>query len=247
MEREYCTGIVLAAGKGRRMGTETAKQYIELGGRPLVCHSLEAFERSSLIDQVLLMTDEEHLEYCRNEIVKKYGFQKVSSVHAGGKERYETVWKALKVLLEKQEGETWELAEQRRKGYVMIHDGARPFLDEEIIRRAYEGVRRYRACVVGMPVKDTIKITDGEGQVISSPDRRFVWQAQTPQAFELPLAAEAFARQMKEDCSGITDDAMVVELQTGINVHMVEGSYSNIKITTPEDLKVASTFMDKNV
>lgn len=230
--KEHCTAIVLAAGRGRRMGTKTAKQYLELQGKPVLAYALEAFEQSSVIDDILLITGEDHIDYCKKEICEKYGIKKVSAVAPGGKERYESVWKALCIL-----------KERGQSGYVMIHDGARPFLTEDILERVYRQVQTYKACVVGMPVKDTIKLIDKAGQITESPDRSFVWQAQTPQAFAIPLIIEAFEKQMEEDCSHITDDAMVVERQMGVPVYMVEGSYRNIKITTPEDLMIAQALL----
>ena len=230
--KEHCTAIVLAAGRGRRMGTKTAKQYLELQGKPVLAYALEVFEQSSVIDDILLITSEDHIDYCEKEICEKYGIKKVSAVSPGGKERYESVWKALCIL-----------KERGQSGYVMIHDGARPFLTEDILERVYRQVQTYKACVVGMPVKDTIKLIDKAGQITESPDRSFVWQAQTPQAFAIPLIIEAFEKQMKEDCSHITDDAMVVERQMGVPVYMVEGSYRNIKITTPEDLMIAQALL----
>ncbi len=230
--KEHCTAIVLAAGRGRRMGTKTAKQYLELQGKPVLAYALEVFEQSSVIDDILLITGEDHIDYCKKEICEKYGIKKVSAVAPGGKERYESVWKALCIL-----------KERGQAGYVMIHDGARPFLTEDILERVYRQVQTYKACVVGMPVKDTIKLIDKAGQITESPDRSFVWQAQTPQAFAIPLIIEAFEKQMKEDCSHITDDAMVVERQMGVPVYMVEGSYRNIKITTPEDLMIAQALL----
>ena len=230
--KEHCTAIVLAAGRGRRMGTKTAKQYLELQGKPVLAYALEVFEQSSVIDDILLITGEDHIDYCKKEICEKYGIKKVSAVAPGGKERYESVWKALCIL-----------KERGQSGYVMIHDGARPFLTEDILERVYRQVQTYKACVVGMPVKDTIKLSDKAGQITESPDRSFVWQAQTPQAFAIPLIIEAFEKQMKEDCSHITDDAMVVERQMGVPVYMVEGSYRNIKITTPEDLMIAQELL----
>ena len=125
----------------------------------------------------------------------------------------------------------------------MIHDGARPFITEEVLKRIYGQVQDKKACVVGMPVKDTIKLINKDRQITESPDRSLVWQAQTPQAFALPLIIDAFEQQMKEDCSHITDDAMVVEKQLGLPVYMVEGSYRNIKITTQEDLVIAQALL----
>ena len=230
--KEHCTAVVLAAGRGTRMGTQTAKQYLELQGKPILVYALEVFEQSAVVDDILLMTDKDHVEYCKKEICEKYGIKKVSAVAPGGKERYESVWKALCILKEREQ-----------TGYVMIHDGARPFITEEVLKRIYRQVQDKKACVVGMPVKDTIKLINKDRQITESPDRSLVWQAQTPQAFALPLIIDAFEKQMKEDCSHITDDAMVVEKQLGLPVYMVEGSYRNIKITTQEDLVIAQALL----
>lgn len=245
MEKKYCTAVVLAAGKGRRMGGNTAKQYMEIGGKPLVAYALEVFEASPVIDEIILMTDAGHMEYVQTEIVEAYGLKKVSTIGAGGGERYESVWKALCTIMDQEEWEDEARCRARQEGYVFIHDGARPFVTPEIIARAYEDVVRWKACVVGMPVKDTIKLVDTDSCIVDSPRRSLVWQAQTPQVFAVPLIAEAFARQMKEDCSNVTDDAMVVEAQMGVKIHMTQGSYENIKITTPEDLLIAETMLNK--
>ena len=247
MEKKYCTAVVLAAGKGSRMGGNTAKQYMEIGGKPLVAYALEVFEASPVIDEIILMTDAGHMEYVQTEIVEAYGLKKVSTIGAGGGERYESVWKALCTLMDREEGEKESVVRERQDGYVFIHDGARPFVTGEIIERAYGAVCKCNACVVGMPVKDTIKLVNREGMIESSPDRSMVWQAQTPQVFSVPLIVEAFTRQMKEDCTGITDDAMVVEAQMGVKAHMVMGSYANIKITTPEDLFMAEVLRNSIV
>lgn len=243
MEKQRCTAIVLAAGQGRRMGTKIQKQFLKLQGYPVVYYSLKAFEDSPLIDEMILVTGAEQIEYCREEIVEKYGFQKVTGIVAGGKERYHSVWNGLEAA-----GENGS-----RDGYVFIHDGARPFVSEEIIARAYEEVRRSRACVVGMPVKDTIKIADESGFIASTPKRSLVWQIQTPQVFERELITRAYRivmeqeRELLQKGVQITDDAMVVEYTCNQPVRLVEGSYENIKITTPEDLSVAENFCCKKI
>ena len=229
-----CRAVVLAAGKGSRMKMEQAKQYLMLGGKPVLVHALEPFQNSPMIQEIILVTGQAETDYCRSEIVEPYGINKVRSIIPGGRERYESVWKAL-CLLESQ---------NKLDGYIFIHDGARPLITKEIIERAYRDVRKWRACVVGMPVKDTIKQVDRERGIIGSPDRSSLWIAQTPQVFETELLYSAFKRQIREDCTGVTDDAMVVELQTGVSVRMTEGSYTNIKITTPEDLALAEAFLN---
>ena len=228
MGRDYCTAIVLAAGSGRRMGTEIHKQFLPVCGRPVICYSLEVFERSEQIDEIILAAGAGEEEYCRKSIVEEFGFSKVKKIVSGGAERYHSVWNALK---------------ETRDGIVYIHDGARPFVDSEMILRAYECVKESRACAAGMPVKDTIKVVDEEGVVKATPDRRTLWLVQTPQVFETGLVKEAYSKLMEQDEITVTDDAMAVELMTGCPVKMFRGSYENIKITTPEDLVTAEAFV----
>lgn len=230
MEKVYCTAIVLAAGSGRRMGTDVHKQFLPLCGKPVLYYSLAAFEKSDLIDEMILVTGAGEESFCRKEIVEKYGFEKVKKIVPGGAERYHSVWNGL---------------QETKDGIVYIHDGARPFVDEEMIRRAYECVEKSRACVAGMPVKDTIKIVDNEGTVKATPDRNTLWLVQTPQVFETALVKKAYADLMGRETINVTDDAMVVEQMTGCPVKMFRGSYENIKITTPEDLVTAEAFLQR--
>ncbi len=234
MEKKYCTAIVLAAGQGRRMGTKIQKQYLNIMGRPVLYYALQAFEKSSVVDDIILVTGEQEIPYCRKEIVERYDLKKVSAVIAGGKERYDSVEQAL--LWTQKSG---------REGYVMIHDGARPFVSEEIIRRIWEDVQKYSACTAGMPVKDTIKITDEDGFGTGTTVRSRTWQVQTPQAFSLKLILEAYRRMREAPCPGITDDTMLAEYYMGQKVYLTRGSYENIKITTPEDLDIAEIFVKK--
>lgn len=227
MHKEKCTAIVLAAGQGTRMGTKVQKQYLEVCGKPVLYYSLHAFEQSEIIDDIILVVGKDQTDYCRGEIVSKYGFQKVSKIVEGGNERYNSVWNGLQKV---------------QDGYVFIHDGARPFVTEEILRRAYDAVKAHKACVVGMPAKDTIKIANGEGFVSDTPDRKYLWMVQTPQVFETTLVKEAYQKFMAQIGQQATDDAMVVEQMLGVQVKLVEGSYENIKITTKEDLKIAEIF-----
>lgn len=229
MEKERCTAIVLAAGSGKRMGTKIQKQYLELEGKPILYYALHAFQVSSVIDEIILVTGKEQREYCQKEIVERFGLDKVTRIVAGGAERYHSVWNGLLACPE--------------EGYVFIHDGARPFVDEEMILRAYEAVREDRACVVGMPVKDTIKLADEDGYIAQTPDRDLVWMIQTPQVFEMELVRAAYGKLMEQAEVKVTDDAQVVEAMMYEDVKLVRGSYENIKITTPEDLKIAKVFL----
>lgn len=240
MEKERCVAVVLAGGRGKRMGTTLAKQYLLIREKPVLYYSLEAFEKSELIDEIILVVGKGQIPYCRQEIVEKYQFQKIKAVVEGGAERYHSVWAALRVLEQ----------EKMKDGYIFIHDGARPFINEEILERAYEEVQRSHACVVGMPVKDTIKIADESGCIDMTPKRSLVWQIQTPQVFSSDLIIPAYREviehetELLEQGIQITDDAMVVENVCRCQVKLVEGSYENIKITTPEDLKIAEIFLD---
>lgn len=229
MMKKKCTAIVLAAGQGKRMGTKIQKQYLLLAGKPVLYYSLKAFQDSEVIDDIYLVTGKGDEEFCRKEIVDKYDFQKVSHILCGGAERYHSVWNALQNLAE--------------EGYVFIHDGARPFVSPEIISRAYEEVQNSGACVVGMPVKDTIKIADENDNVAATPERSRVWMVQTPQVFETMLVKNAYAKLIESGNTSATDDAMVVEMMNGCSIKLVEGSYENIKITTPEDLEIGETFL----
>lgn len=232
---EKFAAIVLSAGTGSRMKSDIPKQYMDLNGKPVIYYSLKAFEDSD-VDSIILVTGRDDIEYCRKEIVEKYGFTKVRAIIAGGAERYDSVFEGLKVV--------------KDCDYVMIHDGARPMLNQDIIKRSWRGAVEYKACVAGMPVKDTIRVVADDGTAISTPDRKSLWQIQTPQAFDYKLIYEAYGRVLSDAKPGgqqvnITDDAMIVECASNVKVHMTEGDYRNIKITTPEDIQVAEIFLKK--
>ena len=231
MKKEKCTAIVLAAGQGKRMGTKIQKQFLEIQGRPILYYSLYAFQNSEIIDDIILVTSEGLEEYCKEMFVDKYNLTKVSKIVCGGAERYHSVWHGLKEIQD--------------VGYVFIHDGARPFVNDTILHRAYDAVSQYKACVVGMPVKDTIKIAGEDGFAKETPNRSLVWAVQTPQVFDVALIKEAYSKLMECDDIPVTDDAMVAEQILGTKVKLVEGSYENIKITTPEDLIIAESFLKK--
>lgn len=229
--KERCMAVVLAAGKGKRMQAAVHKQYLKIREYPVLYYSLKCFENCPWMDGIVLVTGEGETEYCRKEIVERYGFRKVTAIVTGGMERYHSVYQGLQAC--------------GACDYVFIHDGARPFVDQEILDRGLEKVRQCEACAAGMPVKDTVKIVDGEGKVIQTPDRSRVWNVQTPQIFRFPLVLEAYGKALAGDCTGITDDAMVVEQHGNHGVTLFEGSYCNIKITTPEDLAIAEKFFDE--
>ena len=229
--------VILAAGSGSRMKTDVKKQYMEIGGKPLIYYSLKAFEES-LVDDIILVVSRGDIDYVTKEIVEKYKFDKVQAVVEGGLARYHSVRLGLQ-------------AAAADCDYAFIHDGARPFVDRDIIMRALQAVKEYKACVVGMPAKDTIKIADEKGFAASTPDRNLMWTIQTPQVFSYKMILELYQRLDREEGDlmakgiNITDDAMVVEYYTDTKVKLVEGSYDNIKITTPEDIAVAEAIIQK--
>ena len=227
--------IVLSGGKGKRMGGDVPKQYMELEGYPLIYYTLKAFEES-FIESIVLVCAEGEEEYCRKELVDAYGFTKVRKIVCGGAERYHSVMAGLKVC---------------EADYVFIHDGARIFPAEEMLERLYADVKECGACVAAVPVKDTIKLADEKGFVKETPDRGRLWQVQTPQVFERKLITDAYEEMIAKESElirqgiHITDDAMAVEMFGHVPVKLSLGTYENIKITTPEDLKIAAGILNK--
>ncbi len=229
MKKEKCTAIIAAGGSGRRMGGPVSKQYIELKGKPILAHTLQVFQDAEIIDEIILVVGKDSVDIVKKDIVEAFGITKAKKVIPGGSERYASVYQGLLAC--------------SYADYVFIQDGVRPFVTEDILNRGYETVRRCGSAVCGMPSKDTVKIVDADGTVVQTPDRSRVWLVQTPQIFSLPLIRDAYEKLMAGDPSGVTDDAMVLEM-AGEKVTMFEGSYRNIKITTPEDLAVAERFLE---
>lgn len=232
MEEKRSAAVVLAAGQGKRMQSRVQKQYMTVSGKPLLYYALKAFEESR-IDDIILVVGSGEIPYCREHIVEAYGFTKVRAVVEGGRERYHSVYQGLLAV--------------ENCGYVLIHDGARPLVDSEMIARTLDEVQKCGACVVGMPVKDTIKVADDVGYAEATPDRSKLWAVQTPQAFTYSLILSAYRKLFDKDeyQNGITDDAMVVEQMAGHKVKLIEGSYENVKVTTPEDVMIAEVFLQK--
>ncbi|MRN57138.1 2-C-methyl-D-erythritol 4-phosphate cytidylyltransferase [Paenibacillus monticola] len=213
--------VIVAAGRGTRMGTTESKQYLLLQGKPIIVHTLEVFQQHELISEIVLVTGEEDLERCR-EWIQVYKLDKVKAIVPGGTERQHSVYSGL-IKLHTQ--------------WVMVHDGVRPFVQSFEIAACYERAREIGAAVLAVPVKDTIKQVDGGGKVLSTPDRRSLWAIQTPQTFRLSDLLEAYEAAERDGILG-TDDSSLAE-RAGIPVSVVEGSYRNIKITTPDDLDFA--------
>ncbi len=220
--------IIVSAGKGQRLGGVRKKQFLSLGGKPILSHTLASFERCPLIRFILVVVGEEDLEYCLKEVIEPYHYQKVLKIIPGGKRRQDSVKKGIEALPEDTE-------------IVVIHDGVRPFVTEEMIEASIEEATRSGAAVVGVPVKDTIKMATSDGIVLHTLERSSLWQVQTPQAFQASILRKAYFTPALEEMS-VPDDATLVE-RLGIKVHLLPGSYSNIKITTQEDLMLAQLIL----
>ncbi|PLX74000.1 MAG: 2-C-methyl-D-erythritol 4-phosphate cytidylyltransferase [Desulfuromonas sp.] len=220
--------LIPAAGSGRRMGTDINKQYLFLGDRPVLAHTLSLFEKHPAIDKITLIVPLQELDFCREEVVERYRFSKVQAVIAGGKERQDSVRNGL------------QACGADADDVVLIHDGARPLLPPDVVDEAIAAVQRCGAALVAVPAKDTVKEVE-DGMVVKTPDRSRLWLAQTPQAFRYQLIASAHEKAYKEAYQA-TDDAQLVEW-LGKPVAIVSGSYCNLKITTPEDLLLAESFL----
>lgn len=225
MENKF-TAVILAAGQGKRMNSSVAKQFLMLEGKPLLFYSIQAFEESR-VDEIILVCGQGQIEYC-SSIIAPYGFKKVVRIVEGGEERYDSVYRTLFAV--------------DYTDYVLIHDGARPFVSPELINEMLDKVREYKACIAAVPVKDTIKTVDGGGLIKGTPDRNSMWLAQTPQAFEYSSIKAAYKMLFEDeeaDRRTVTDDAMVYERYIKQPVRVVKGDYYNIKITTSEDMAIA--------
>lgn len=216
------SAIILAGGKGKRMGAKVSKQYIEVKGKPILYYTLQRFADCKDIDKIVLVLPKDEIEYCTKEILDKYSL-KVDTIVEGGKERQDSVFNAL----DKLDGDE----------IVLIHDGARPFVSERIIKDGIKYAKLYGAAAPGVTPKDTIKIKDKNSFSLCTPDRNELVAIQTPQVFKLDTIKECH-RKIREDKLTVTDDTMVVE-HYGNKVYLFEGDYTNIKVTTPEDLILA--------
>ena len=220
--------IIVSAGKGQRFMEGKKKQFYLLSGKPILAHTLDQFETCPLVRSTLLVVSEEDMDYTLKEIVEKYKYRKISQIVPGGKRRQDSVKNGMDALA-------------KAVDIVMIHDGVRPFVTRAMIEDSIHSAERFGAVVVAMPVKDTIKMSNPDGTVLKTLDRESLWQAQTPQTFQAKVIREAYTKAAEDDFVG-TDDASLVE-RLGVKVHILPGSYTNIKITTPEDLILAHLFL----
>jgi 2-C-methyl-D-erythritol 4-phosphate cytidylyltransferase len=220
------SAIVLAGGRGKRMGCPKSKQYIELEGKPILYYTLKQFIDNKYIDKIVLVVPEDEKEYCKNEVLDKYGLI-IHKIVDGGKERQDSVYNALDQL--------------NGSDIVLIHDGARPFVSQRVINDAIKYTRIYGAAAPGVKPKDTIKVRDEKNFSVNTLERDSLVAIQTPQAFDFNLIYECH-KKVKKSKIVVTDDTAVVE-NFGNKVYIYEGDYTNIKITTPEDLVFAKYFV----
>lgn len=219
--------IIVAGGKGVRMRAGMNKQFIKLRGKPILYYTLKAFSLSRFIDGIILVSAKDEIEHCKKEIIDKYGISKVLKIVSGGKTRQESVYNGLCAA----EGSE----------IVLIHDGARPFVDERIIIDGIKYAKKYGACACGVSLKDTIKIKNDNSFSEGTPDRSKLFCVQTPQCFKYELIMQCH-HKVRDEGINVTDDTMVVE-RCNSQVYLYEGSYNNIKITFPEDMILADAIL----
>lgn len=223
--------IIVAAGSGSRMNTNINKQFIKLNDKEIIAHTIEKFYNNKNINDIVIVIKEDEAEFFKKEILDKYRFKNIKIAY-GGKERQDSVYSGIKLL-------------DKNCKYVLIHDGARPFVDEDIINRSLDEVKVFKSIVVGVPVKDTIKVVNNNNSVVDTPNRSTLWSVQTPQTFDYNIIKRAYEDAFDNNFYG-TDDAMLVE-RIGYTIKMIYGSYNNIKVTTPEDIIIGTQIINSQV
>jgi len=224
--------VIVSAGKGHRFMEGMKKQFHFLAEKPILAHTLDKFESCPLIHSIFLVVGQEDMDFCLKEIIEKYRYRKISQIVPGGKRRQESVKNGIDAL-------------PKEVDIVAIHDGVRPFVTKEMIEESIHSAMRFGAVVMAMPVKETIKMARSDGTVLKTLDRESLWQIQTPQTFQANVIKEAYDKATEDGFIG-TDDASLVE-RLGVNVHILPGSYTNIKITTQEDLMLAHLFLQMKI
>ena len=225
---KHVSVVVLAAGRGSRMQADLNKQYIVLGGMPVLTRTLLMLEHSAFVDDIIVVVANGEEAYCKQVAVTPYSISKVKQIVVGGAQRQDSCYLGLQAVKEVD-------------GYVLFHDGARPFFTEELLQDALCALETYDACCVAVPVKDTIKRVSEEGVVVETPQRSTLYAAQTPQGFRIDVAKEVYAKATTEGFVG-TDDSQLAE-KYGYASKIVCGSYENIKITTKEDLHLGEAIL----
>ena len=220
--------LIVAAGKGTRMGGDCPKPYLKLGDRPILAHCLKAFADACLIDHIYLVVDRGEKSRCRNQLLPDLALTTPVTLVEGGPERQTSVYNGLREITDSD-------------GIVLIHDGARPFVPPDLITACIDGARQWMACIPALPATETLKRVNTQRCVEETLERRHIWMAQTPQAFELSLIKQAHEEALRRGWQ-VTDDACLLE-RTGVKVHVIEGRRENIKITVPQDLVMAELWL----
>lgn len=229
VEKGIVSVIIVAAGKGTRMNSHINKQYLDLCGLPVLARTINAFQKCKLVDEIILVVNKDDIVYCKKEIIDIHDFVKVTQIVGGGDKRQQSVLNGLNCVNNKAE-------------VVLIHDGARPFIKQDIIVESIITASKFGAACAAVPVKDTIKRSGEEGFIKETLQRENLWAVQTPQAFKYPLIKEAHRQALNDNFEG-TDDSILAE-RLGLPVKIVMGSYDNIKITTMEDLLVGEAILN---
>ena len=219
--------VIVSAGRGSRMKADINKQFLKLQNKEVIVHTIDKFYNNENIGEIIVVVREDEAEFFKINIIEKYGYKNIK-IAFGGSERQDSVYNGLKMVDENCK-------------IVLIHDGARPFVNNETIDSAIESAKENKCVIVGVPVKDTIKVIDENNNVCDTPDRSTLWSIQTPQVFDYSLIMKAHEKAREDNYYG-TDDSMLMEY-FGQKVKVVEGSYNNIKITTPEDLKIGEEIL----
>ena len=220
--------VIVAAGKGKRMGRSINKQFLKIDNIPVLARTLLTFSNIAMIDNIVVVVDKDEVEHCRKDIINEYDINRVLDIMPGGKERQNSVLNGLKVLKD-------------RCDIVVTHDGARPLVNTDTIVQSIRYAYMYGAAVCGAPVKDTIKILCHDDFIVGTPDRSKLYAVQTPQTFKFDLLYKAHKLAIEEGFTG-TDDTVLVE-RMGVRVKLFSGSYENIKITCPEDIYLAEAIL----
>lgn len=218
------SAIILAGGKGKRMGSAISKQFIDIKGKPIIYYTLKKFSENKKIDNIIVVLPEDEVKYFKENILKKYELR-INKIVIGGKERQDSVYNALKSL------------KNSSTDIVLIHDGARPFISERIINEGIKFAEIYGAAAPGVMPKDTIKVKNEKNFSIDTPNRANLVSIQTPQVFKFDEILECHEK-IRYNGEKVTDDTMVVE-KYGYSVYLYDGEYTNIKVTTQEDLILA--------
>jgi 2-C-methyl-D-erythritol 4-phosphate cytidylyltransferase len=222
------SAIIVAAGKGLRMGTSRPKQFLRLGSLPILARTLRVFDGCSSIDEIVVVLPEPDIEYFRNEILPRAALKKDPCVAAGGRYRQDSVMNGLTAVKDK-------------AGLVLIHDGVRPLVTTDLIEAVAQGAKKWGACIPVVPATDTVKRVDKSGVILETPSRHTFRLAQTPQGFRYSIIQQAHENAAANGVEA-TDDASLVEA-LGVDVRTIEGSRRNIKITTSEDLALAEIYL----